>query len=182
MGAGNSGGPTSFATPEDRENLLAQLHIEQVERDQERIWPEAPELPGIDFNRDGHQRFLASPFARFIGDYDEFIASPGDGHGPRFHEPNPTFAGLDARVLYVLLRDLRPGRMVAIGAGHGPLLAADVNRRYLAGALDLPPAVAPAERLAALARMILALPAEAGGVRGAYRAWQLARELARLMD
>ncbi|MBV9814022.1 MAG: PD-(D/E)XK nuclease family protein, partial [Acetobacteraceae bacterium] len=51
-----------------------------------------------------------------------------------------------------------------------------------AGALDVPPAIAPAERLAVLSRMILALPPEAGGVIGADRAWQLARELAALMD
>ena len=35
MDAGNSGGSTSFATPEDRENLLAQLRVEQVERDKQ---------------------------------------------------------------------------------------------------------------------------------------------------
>jgi ATP-dependent helicase/nuclease subunit B len=52
----------------------------------------------------------------------------------------------------------------------------------LAGALDLPPAVEPAQRLATLARLILALPEPAGGVRTADRAWMLARELASLMD
>ncbi len=51
----------------------------------------------------------------------------------------------------------------------------------LAGALDLPPAVEPAHRLAALTRLVMALPQEhlAGA---ADRAWRLARELAVLMD
>ncbi|HEX3346819.1 MAG TPA: double-strand break repair protein AddB [Acetobacteraceae bacterium] len=66
-------------------------------------------------------------------------------------------------------------RITALGAIDEAPLA-------LAGALDLPPAVAPAERLAVLARMILALPPNAGGVNGADRAWQLARELVSLMD
>ena len=65
-------------------------------------------------------------------------------------------------------------RITAIGAlDEAPLT--------LAGALDLPPAVEPAHRLAALTRLVMALPQEhlAGS---ADRAWKLARELAVLMD
>lgn len=66
-------------------------------------------------------------------------------------------------------------RITALGALDEAPLA-------LAGALDLPPAVAPARRLAELARLILALPAERGGAAAADGAWRLAGELARLMD
>jgi ATP-dependent helicase/nuclease subunit B len=66
-------------------------------------------------------------------------------------------------------------RITAIGALDETPLA-------LAGALDLPPAVAPAVRLAELARLIMALPEDAGGVGRADQAWKLAGELARLMD
>jgi ATP-dependent helicase/nuclease subunit B len=66
-------------------------------------------------------------------------------------------------------------RIAAIGALDEAPLA-------LAGALDLPPAVEPVERLAALTRLVLALPEAQGGVRAAIRAWRLARELAALMD
>ena len=66
-------------------------------------------------------------------------------------------------------------RITALGALDEAPLA-------LAGALDLPPAVAPAQRLAALSRLILALPPEQGGARMADGAWMLAGELARLMD
>jgi ATP-dependent helicase/nuclease subunit B len=52
----------------------------------------------------------------------------------------------------------------------------------LSGALDLPPAVDPAERLAVLSRLILALDGRAGLPTGIDRAWPLAAELARLMD
>jgi ATP-dependent helicase/nuclease subunit B len=60
--------------------------------------------------------------------------------------------------------------------------AVDEAPLALAGALDLPPAVDSAQRLAILSRMILGLPQELGGVRTADRAWRLARELALLMD
>lgn len=65
-------------------------------------------------------------------------------------------------------------RITAIGALDEAPLA-------LSGALDLPPAVDPTHRLAALTRLVMALPQEhlAGA---ADRAWRLARELALLMD
>ncbi len=66
-------------------------------------------------------------------------------------------------------------RITAIGA-------LDETPLTLAGALNLPPAVEPAIRLAELSRLILALPVEAGGVAQADQAWLLARELATLMD
>src|SRR5208283_1655665 len=49
-------------------------------------------------------------------------------------------------------------------------------------ALDLPPEVAPAQRLAVLTRLILALHGRNGAPRTADRAWPLAAELAALMD
>lgn len=52
----------------------------------------------------------------------------------------------------------------------------------LTGALDLLPAVEPAERLAVLSRMILAMHGRYGAPRTLDRAWPLAAELARLMD
>src|SRR5208282_4564681 len=49
-------------------------------------------------------------------------------------------------------------------------------------ALVLPPAVEPAQRLAVLTRLILALHGSNGAPRTADRAWPLAAELAALMD
>ncbi|HVZ08698.1 double-strand break repair protein AddB [Rhodopila sp.] len=66
-------------------------------------------------------------------------------------------------------------RITAIGALDEAPLA-------LAGALDLPPAVEPMRRLAALSRMILAMDGANGAPRNADRAWLLAQELAALMD
>ena len=66
-------------------------------------------------------------------------------------------------------------RITALGA-------LDETPLTLAGALDLRPAVAPMQRLAALSSLVLKLPEARGGVRAADRAWALARELAALMD
>ena len=64
-------------------------------------------------------------------------------------------------------RSLLLPRITALGALDEAPLA-------LAGALDLPPAVEPARRLAALTRLILALNGKNGAPRTADRAWGLA--------
>ena len=66
-------------------------------------------------------------------------------------------------------------RIVAIGALDEAPLA-------LTRALDLPPSVEPAQRLAALSRLILAMNGANGAPRTIDRAWPLAAELAALMD
>ena len=66
-------------------------------------------------------------------------------------------------------------RITALGALDEAPLA-------LAGTLDLPPAVEPARRLAALSRLILKQGGADGAPRTADRAWLLAGELALLMD
>jgi ATP-dependent helicase/nuclease subunit B len=94
----------------------------------------------------------------------------------------------------ILLPTRRSARALAeafLRAGNGrPMLlpritalgALDETPLMLTGALDLPPAVAPMQRLAALSTLILAMKGEAGAPRTADRAWLLARELASLMD
>ncbi len=60
--------------------------------------------------------------------------------------------------------------------------ALDETPLALAGALDLPPAVEPMQRLAALSCLILKMGGKDGAPRTADRAWRLAVELAALMD
>jgi ATP-dependent helicase/nuclease subunit B len=79
---------------------------------------------------------------------------------------------------FLRVRDGRPTLLPRITA----LGALDETPLALAGALDLPPAVEPMQRLAALSTLILALRGEGGAPRTADRAWKLARELASLMD
>ncbi len=72
-------------------------------------------------------------------------------------------------------RPLLLPRITAIGAIDETPLA-------LTGVLDLPPAIEPAQRLAALSRLILRMGGSDGAPRTADRAWRLAEELANLMD
>ena len=94
----------------------------------------------------------------------------------------------------ILLPTRRAARALAEAflraSGGRPLLlpritafgALDEAPLTLAGALDLPPAVEPAQRLAALTLLILEMQGANGAPRTADRAWPLAAELAALMD
>ena len=72
-------------------------------------------------------------------------------------------------------RPLLLPRIAALGALDEAPLA-------LAGALDLPPAVDSARRLAVLTRLVMALGGQYGAPATADRAWQLAMELGNLLD
>jgi len=63
-----------------------------------------------------------------------------------------------------------------------PLGGLDETPLTLAGTLDLPPSVPPKTRLAQLTRLILAMGGRNGAPAEADRAWELAVELARLLD
>lgn len=101
------------------------------------IWPERPEPLGIDFNDDSHRTILCEVFPRHIGGYDypQRLAK-GEEKG-RFYNDNPAFSWLDSRALFVLLREWRPRRLIEVGGGFSTLLVADVNTRFLSGALEV---------------------------------------------
>lgn len=104
------------------------------------------------------------------------------------HDPLVVSQGL------ILLPTRRAARALADAflraSGGRPLLlpritafgALDEAPFELTGALDLPRAVEPARRLAALTRLILAMRGRNGAPQSADRAWPLAAELAALMD
>jgi ATP-dependent helicase/nuclease subunit B len=117
-----------------------------------------------------------------------FLESVARGWLARGDDPLTVSRGLillptrrSARALaevFLRVRDGQPmllPRITALGALDEAPLA-------LAGALDLPAAVEPMQRLAALSKLILAMGGKGGAPRTADRAWQLARELASLMD
>jgi len=119
--------PGHFYSPvADVAELRAQL---------ERIWPAHPSVLGIDFNDAYHQRVLREYFPAFYPDF-AYPARP-DGNPLTFYLDNDQFSWLDCRALFVLLRAWRPKRLVEVGSGFSTLLVADVNRRFLDGALSV---------------------------------------------
>lgn len=106
------------------------VNTPDVEARAKEIWPEAPEVLGIDFRPHEHQRILTEVFPRFIGDYRYAELESETRSNQEFFTRNGQFSWLDSRALFVFVRDLRPRRVVEIGSGFSSLLVADVNRRF----------------------------------------------------
>ncbi len=111
--------------------------FDDLRRRKRELWPDkAVQLPGVDLDLAG-QVALLDRVAGFAADfdypYDPLDPDTVDG----FYEPNGKFERIDARMLFCLLRHLRPRRLIEIGSGFSTLLAADVNRTWLAGTIDI---------------------------------------------
>jgi len=103
----------------------------------EDLWPAAPKIAGIDFNDASHEDILRASFAKFMPHYDYPEVLPEAAEPWAFFTQNSQFSWLDARAFFVLLQRWRPRRLIEIGSGFSTLLAADVNRRFLDGRLDI---------------------------------------------
>jgi predicted O-methyltransferase YrrM len=101
------------------------------------IWDQDREILGIDFNDQSHTEILQTLFPRFLPSYDypERVNESEEIRG--FFTQNSQFSWLDARALFVLLRAWQPRRFLEVGSGFSTLLAADVNRRFLDGAMKI---------------------------------------------
>lgn len=113
------------------------VNTEEARRDQQRIWQVAEDPVGIDFNRAEHQRWLTEILPRHLPDYDYPDEAAEGMDEAAFHTRNSQFSWLDSRTLFAVLREFRPRRMIEVGSGFSSLLAADVNRRFLDGELEL---------------------------------------------
>jgi predicted O-methyltransferase YrrM len=103
----------------------------------EEIWPPDPRpVLGVDWNDAMHEQVLGQWFPRWLPDWDypeslDETVAPG-----RYYVRNSQFSWLDARTLYVFLRQFSPRRVIEVGSGYSSLLVADVGRRFLGGELD----------------------------------------------
>ena len=110
------------------------IDAEEVRRDEGRIWPSPPApTAGVDLRHE-FQRDLLLELRRYFREFD-YPHEPAPGGG--YHQNNPMFSGLDARIWYALLRHLRPARVIEVGSGYTSLLAADVNNRYFDGSIRI---------------------------------------------
>jgi hypothetical protein len=97
----------------------------------ERTWKTVSELPGLELNEPAQLRLLDELQARFRSEYASLPAHKPPGP-PRFYFGNGSFETGDAELLYCLVRQNRPQRVVEIGSGFTTLLAAQALARNAA--------------------------------------------------
>jgi len=111
------------------------VDVAELRSQQARVWPAKPKVLGIDFNDAYHEQVLREYFPAFYPDFAYPLRF--DGNPLTFYVENDQFSWLDCRALFVLLRAWRPRRFVEVGSGFSTLLVADVNRRFLGGAMKI---------------------------------------------
>lgn len=90
-----------------------------------------PPFGGVDLNEAGQLERLE----RFAGWYAEQPFPEEPAPGRRFHLANPSYGHFDAIMLYSMLREARPRRIIEVGSGFSSAAMLDLNERVLGGAV-----------------------------------------------
>jgi predicted O-methyltransferase YrrM len=86
-----------------------------------------PPFPGIDLNEAGQVARLE----QFAAWYGEMPFPERATSGWRFHLDNPSYGHFDAIMLYGMLREARPRRIIEVGSGFSSAAMLDLNERML---------------------------------------------------
>ncbi|MFS8063851.1 MAG: class I SAM-dependent methyltransferase [Luteimonas sp.] len=101
------------------------------------LWHEPAQTPGIDYNDAGHEQLLRDVFPPLLVEFDYPADGGDDASLTTYYTGNSQFPALDAKVLFAMLRHVRPRRMIEVGSGYSTLLTADINCRFFGGSLEL---------------------------------------------
>ncbi|WP_440224169.1 class I SAM-dependent methyltransferase [Dokdonella sp. MW10] len=113
------------------------VNTEEAGRSSSELWPEEPEVLGIDFNEEQHRDWLSNLFPKYFREYDYEESGDEENGDGSFFTQNSQFGWLDSRVLFALLRHWKPRRFIEIGSGFSSMLVMDVNRRFLGGRMHV---------------------------------------------
>ena len=91
-----------------------------------------PPFPGVDLNEAGQ----LARMDRFAGFYagQPYVREPGPGR--RFYLNNPSYAHHDAIMLYSMLKEAQPRRVIEVGSGFSSAAMLDVDEHTLGGRVD----------------------------------------------
>ena len=86
------------------------------------------EMAGVDMNLDGQMELLHRFMSEYKEEYDSFPSEPtGDPFG--FHLRNGLFENVDAEMLYCMIREFKPRRIIEIGSGYSTRVSAGAIRK-----------------------------------------------------
>ena len=83
-------------------------------------------MPGVDLRLDASLRYLTE-LSQYLDEYAPPDNEPGTASG--YYRRNPMYGPLDAEVLYAIVRDLKPSRILDVGAGFSTLVIEDALAR-----------------------------------------------------
>lgn len=104
-------------------------------------------IPGIELHEEQQWQLLS----RLQPNYSEIATWLADDQPRRFTLENTWFAGADAVLYALMLREVNPARVIEVGSGYSSALALDVGEHFLRGATDFTFIDPDAQRLRSLA-------------------------------
>lgn len=93
------------------------------------------ELPGLELREEEQVGRLTRLVRRYLGEMPRYGMQKQPGL--RFHHDNSFFSRKDAALLYCMIRDLRPQRIVEVGSGFSSCIMLDTNERFFDRAIEL---------------------------------------------
>lgn len=94
------------------------------------LWTRSREMPGVDANVKKQLALLATLARRFRKEYEAFPARKPAGSPPHtYYSSNGYFDDIDGYVLYSIVRQFRPRRVIEIGSGNTTYLFAQAIAR-----------------------------------------------------
>ena len=109
---------------------------DEIRRQEDRIWPDQPLMPGVDLRGEEQRRFIHEQIDKYYGDFDYPVDQAGCVEEYDFFLKNGLYEQLDPVALFTMLRKYEPKRMIEVGSGFSSLLTADVNRRWFDNRLE----------------------------------------------
>ncbi|MDR5756314.1 class I SAM-dependent methyltransferase [Caballeronia sp. LZ035] len=101
--------------------------LKEVQRNQQRIFGEWPrELPGIDLREASQLSLLES----FLDQYRDLPFGDDETAGFRYRYRNPAYGHSDAIFLNMMLRHVKPARVIEIGSGYSSCMLLDTNEHW----------------------------------------------------
>ena len=91
-----------------------------------------PPFPGIDLNEAGQLARLE----RFVSFYREQPFPERATEGRRFYLDNPSYGHFDALMLYCMLREAQPRRVIEVGSGFSSAAMLDMNDHVFGGGVQ----------------------------------------------
>jgi hypothetical protein len=92
-------------------------------------WSDAHPMPGVEFDLDAQAAFLEMNLGEAL---TEFRPDPSVAPQYRYDEQNPSYPLPDARLLFAMIRRLRPRLIVELGSGQTSRVIAQACRRNAA--------------------------------------------------
>lgn len=111
------------------------VNIDEIERRQNQVWPsKLPDyIEGIDLDKDSHKQLIDS----LSINYNSIPFKAEKSDGCRYYYNNIWFTYNDAIFLHLMLRHIKPKRMIEVGSGFSSAVTLDTNNLFLQDYIQL---------------------------------------------